>query len=412
MTKDSTIVCSLAGFIIFEYYQMYINRELYNWGNPKSGAFQHNPIIKGAIVEPMNAFSSFIYVIYMFKYKNNIFNLLQQLTVVNLALGSFFYHGSVTRYGLYLDYDAINSYLINLVSKDYYIMKIITNPDTIKKTLPYCFLFNRLVINTLIKKSIMNYNPLYIMQMNIFDILLSAKVIDEIVKLNNNNRNKSLPYFLIWFFGFVYKTHLEKKTYLNWEKNVYLKWKKKYYTIQDFKTNKITMEHPIIDRGTANPFIIYSKYIFQFVYFLCIVNASKSKKQIDKLYLCIALPLALGSLAFYGEYSKCCRTKPCKVKASKSIMQMHTIWHILSGLGFYFYDGKYLLANVENVSTNSKVNTNEKRNISKPMMIGSLFLTVTVLFFLKKYYTKSNITKKRNFPLKKNNCNKCILPCF
>ena len=364
MTKDSSIIFSLAGFIIFEYYRMFVNKELYNWGDPKAGSFQHNPIIKGAVVEPMNASSSFIYIIYMFKYKNTIFNLLQQLTVINLALGSFFYHGSVTRYGLYLDYDAINCYLINLVSKDYYIMKIIKNPDTIKKTLPYCFLFNRVIINTLIKKSIINYNPLYIMQMNIFDLLISAKVIDEIVKLNNNNRNKSFLYFLIWFFGFVYKSHSEKKIYLNWERNIYQKWLKKDYKKKEkLKTNKITMKHPVIERGTANPFIIYSKYIFQFVYFLCIVNSSQSEKQIDKKYLYIAIPLALGSLGFYGEYSKCCRTKPCKVRAANSIMQMHTIWHILSGIGFYFYDGKYLYANVRNVSTNSKVNTNEKKII-------------------------------------------------
>ena len=243
--------------------------------------------------------------------------------------------------------------------------------------------------------------------MNTFDLLLSVKVIDEIVKLKNNNRNKSLPYFLIWFFGFVYKSEQEKKNYLSWEYNIYKKWKK--------LKKKKNINEPIIERGTSNKFIIYSKYIFQFVYFLYIVNVSKSKKQIKKTYLFISLPICLASLFCYGEYTKCCRTKPCKVKAAKSLFQMHTLWHILSGLGFYFYDGKYLLANVKNVSINSKVNTNEKKDNSDPIIIGSIFLTVTVLFFLKKYYTKSNITKKRKLPFKRNNrnnCNKCIHPCF
>ncbi len=62
------------------------------------------------------------------------------------------------------------------------------------------------------------------------------------------------------------------------------------------------------------------------------------------------------------NYKRATTSQKC-VRAANSIMQMHTIWHILSGIGFYFYDGKYLYANVRNVSTNSKVNTNEKKII-------------------------------------------------
>jgi hypothetical protein len=341
MINNNFVTYSFTFYIVIEYFKMYKNKELYNWGSPDSGDIQHRPILKGAITEPMNSYSSFIYLIFAFKYKDNIFNFLQKLTVINLSFGSFFYHGSVTDYGLYLDYNAINFYLINLFLKDYYIMRYITNDEIISKNIPYLFLYMRLIFSPIIKKTKPYYSNIYRFQSCLFDLLFSAKVINEIVKLNNNDKLKSSPYFILWFIAFLYKSNKEKKSIVLKKKQLTKKWKNK---------NIKSLKRQIADialylRGTDNNILIYSKYIFQIVYFYRIVITSKSKQPIDTKNLGVSVPIAMSSLLFYGDYTNCCRGK----SKSQLPIPFHSIWHILSGIAFYYYDCKYLKSNVENV---------------------------------------------------------------
>ena len=45
------------------------------------------------------------------------------------------------------------------------------------------FLFCRLLLSQLIKKNVKYYNNIYLFQFTILDLLLNAKVVNEIVKL-------------------------------------------------------------------------------------------------------------------------------------------------------------------------------------------------------------------------------------
>ena len=330
ITNELTTDLFFTFYIVIEYFKMYKNKFLYNWGSTN--------IKNKAITQPINSYSSFIYLIFAFKYKENIFNLLQKLTVINLSFSSFFYHGSVTNYGLYLDYNSINLYLLNLICKDYYIMKYITNDKIISKYIPYIFLYIRLFFNPIIKKSKPYYSIIYKYQSYMFDWLCSAKIINEIIKLNNNDTLNSFPYFIVWITVFIYKSKLEKQKIV--KKKYKLKQKWKYKNIK-----KNFLKNPLYLRGTDINYLIYSKYLFQIVYFYLVATSSKSKHSIDTKNLKISVPILISSLLFYGDYTRCCRGKS-KLKLP---IPFHTIWHILSGISFYYFDGKYLKSNVENV---------------------------------------------------------------
>ena len=222
MHTNDFVICSFTFYSILEYYKMYKNKELYNWGDKDVGDVEYNPILKRAIIEPINSYTSFMYLITLSKYRDTIFNLLQSISIINLSLGSFFFHGTSTRYGLYLDYNAINLYLFNLILKDYFIMKYITNVNIIKKVFPCIFLFCRLLLSQLIKKNVTYYNNIYLFQFTILDLLLNAKVVNEIVKLNNNDKKKSSLCFIFWFIfnesDIIWGKNLTfngKKIYLN-----------------------------------------------------------------------------------------------------------------------------------------------------------------------------------------------------
>jgi len=220
-------------------------------------------------------------------------------------------------------------------------MKYITNVNIIKKVFPCIFLFCKLLLSQLIKKNVTYYNNIYLFQFTILDLLLNAKVVNEIVKLNNNDKKKSSLCFIFWFIFNAIRYNMGEKSYIQWEKNILKPWFKK-----KIKLKKKIYKHPIpIGRGTDNQIIIYSKYIFQIVYFYYVLKSNKSKQQINTGNLALSISLAFGSLLFYGDYSKCCRGEKKNILS----IPLHSVWHVLSALSFYFYDGHYLKSNVENV---------------------------------------------------------------
>ena len=299
---------------VFDYFYYYItsnNRKYDKWGG-FTNYYEYNPILKNFIHQPSNTITNFAYYLPIFLYENTSLNLIHKLSVICIANGSFFMHGSNTNYGKYLDISGMIFYFILYNVKDLYIFGFVTNTYILN----ICVIFYY-ILRVLISKKVLENEEIKLLEnIDFLKFIINFKIINEIKKLRILNYNLSI---FIWI---ILSTLIELKD--------------EPFKIKEFKRRTCNI---LFKNYISFHSFIHVPWITGLVYSI-LINFIKVNEQVNPSYFFIGIFFLMIAFIFQEKefFNYTCREKT-------NICQYHSLWHILSAIGLFFID-YYLYINI------------------------------------------------------------------
>lgn len=304
-------------FDIFDYCYYYFSsnkRKNDRWGDYPN-YYEYNPCLNKFIFQPSNTITNLAYYLPFFLYNNTILNLTHKLSVISIANGSIFMHGSNTTYGKYLDISGMIFYFIFYIFKDFYIFGFFHRYTSF---LLYSFIFVYYIIRIIIGKQVYNNKKIKLLEnLDFLKFIINFKIINEIKKIHILNYNFSI---VIWL---IISTVIELKN----QPDKFNEFKRRNYNFL-FK-NTICFESILSVPWITG--LIYSIFINFFII----------SEQVYSYYFFIGIFLLMTAFIFQEKefFNYTCKEKT-------NICQYHSLWHILSGTGLFFID-YYLYLNIK-----------------------------------------------------------------